>query len=67
MLKIKNLSIPILTKQNILVVAYFAVILIAFYIINIGNLNNFSYTFLIYMLFLAFFPKTRWIKLPIFG
>lgn len=53
-------------KQKFLVVFYFLIILISFYIINIQNLKNFSYTFLIYLLFLLIKNKCGRIRNSVF-
>ena len=65
--QIKSLNIKILTKQNVFIFMYFAIIFIAYYIINVDKLKNFSYTFLIYFLFLFISPKVKLIRLIIFG
>ncbi|WP_218055843.1 hypothetical protein, partial [Gilliamella sp. Gris3-2] len=67
MFKIKNLNLFVLTKQKVLITLYFTIIFIAYNKININNLTNISYTLLIYLFFLVIFPKTKWIRLPIFG
>lgn len=53
-------------NQKLLIIFYFSVILISFYIINIQNLKNFNYTFLIYLLFLLIQKKYNWIRNSIF-
>ncbi len=53
-------------NQKLLIIFYFLVILISFYIINIQNLKNFNYTFLIYLFFLLIPQKYSWIRNSIF-
>ena len=53
-------------KQNILIFIYFAIIFISYYIININNLTNISYTLLFYLLLLVMLPNLKWLGLSIF-
>lgn len=53
-------------KQNILIFIYFAIIFISYYIININNLTNISYTLLFYLLLLVMLPNLKWLRLSIF-
>lgn len=66
MLQLKNSNNSFINKQIILIFTYFTIIFCSYYIININNLTNISYTLLFYILLLVILTKLKQLRLSIF-